>query len=179
MARNIEIKARITNPEAVRKKAAELSGLSPDIIKQEDTFFHSVRGRLKLREMPSARAELIYYERPDRNGPKLSNYHIYETSDPECLKEILSASLGIRGRVCKERHLYIIGQTRVHLDNVLGLGHFLELEVVLKPDQPDVEGQMIAMDLMTKLGVQEHDLIEGAYIDLLAPGRGNVPPSDS
>jgi predicted adenylyl cyclase CyaB len=179
MARNIEIKARVTNPEAMRNRAAALSGTLPEIIMQEDTFFHSPRGRLKLRVLSSEPAQLISYDRPGLNGPKLSNYHIYETSDPEILKTILSISLGIRGLVRKERHLYRIGQTRIHLDDVTGLGHFLELEVVLRPDQSEADGEIIARDLMAKLNIREQDLIEGAYIDLLESGPGNIPARDS
>jgi predicted adenylyl cyclase CyaB len=179
MARNIEIKARVPNPEIMREKAAALSDSPPEMIQQEDTFFHSPRGRLKLRVLPSEPAQLISYDRPGLNGPKLSNYHIYETSDPEILKTILSISLGIRGLVRKERHLYRIGQTRIHLDDVTGLGHFLELEVVLRPDQSEADGEIIARDLMAKLNIREQDLIEGAYIDLLESGPGNIPARDS
>jgi predicted adenylyl cyclase CyaB len=67
----------------------------------------------------------------------------------------------------KKRTLYLAGQTRIHLDEVEGLGNFMELEVVLRPDQSDAEGQAIANDLMKRLGVQEQDLIEGAYMDIL------------
>jgi predicted adenylyl cyclase CyaB len=110
---------------------------------------------------------LIYYDRPDQQGPKRSNYHVFETNDPDSLKTTLSMALGIRGVVRKERLLYLVGQTRVHLDCVSGLGNFVELEVVLRPDQSDDEGQRIAGDLMVKLDICEEDLIEGAYIDLL------------
>ncbi|MEW6405591.1 MAG: class IV adenylate cyclase, partial [Chloroflexota bacterium] len=72
-----------------------------------------------------------------------------------------------RGVVKKTRYLYMVGQTRVHLDDVEGLGQFLELEVVMRDGQPDAEGQAIAADLMKKLGVPESDLLEGAYMDLL------------
>jgi len=61
-----------------------------------------------------------------------------------------------------------VGQTRVHCDEVDGLGHFMELEVVMKENQSAVEGEEIAKDLMSKLGIEETDLIEGAYIDLLS-----------
>ncbi len=73
-----------------------------------------------------------------------------------------------RGVVRKERLLYMVGQTRVHLDSVEGLGHFVELEVVLRPGQSDDEGQAIARDLMARLGIREADLLETAYMDMLA-----------
>lgn len=38
----------------------------------------------------------------------------------------------------------------------------------MKENQSAMEGEKIAKDLMSKLGVEEADLIEGAYIDLLS-----------
>ena len=61
----------------------------------------------------------------------------------------------------------MIGQTRVHCDEVEGLGDFMELEVVLDDNQTTQEGQAIAEDLMTKLGIDKSKLISGAYMDLL------------
>ena len=55
-----------------------------------------------------------------------------------------------------------------------GLGKFMELEVVLRPDQSDEEGQAIALDLMSKLGVEETDLLEGAYMDLMENDEKNA-----
>ena len=112
---------------------------------------------------------LIYYERENCSGPKPSNYFISETPDPNSLKIILSSVLGIRGIVRKQRFLYIIGNTRIHLDEVEGLGTFLELEVVLSGGDSLEQGQTIAAELMTTLGIQNTDLREGAYIDLLEP----------
>jgi len=75
--------------------------------------------------------------------------------------------LGVRGVVVKTRHLYLAGQTRIHLDEVAGLGSYMELEVVLRPGQSDAEGQAVAEALMASLGIQPGDLLEGAYMDLL------------
>jgi predicted adenylyl cyclase CyaB len=73
----------------------------------------------------------------------------------------------VRGVVKKIRYLYMVGKTRIHLDDVEGLGHFMELEVVMGEAQSDAEGQAIAKDLMRKLGVREDALLEGAYMDLI------------
>jgi predicted adenylyl cyclase CyaB len=167
MPANIEIKARTEKSDELRKRLSVLSGAPPEILLQEDTFFHSPNGRLKLRVLQSGPAQLIQYDRPDQQGPKRSSYHIFETNDPERLKAVLSRALGARGVVRKERLLYIVGQTRVHLDNVSGLGSFVELEVVLRQGQSDAEGQMVARDLMAILDICEEDLLDCAYIDLL------------
>jgi predicted adenylyl cyclase CyaB len=166
MPANIEIKARLRDFAETRRRAEALSGGPAQVIEQEDTFFRSPRGRLKLRVLAD-RAQLIFYERPDTNGPKRSDYHVFETADPENLKIALALALGVRGVVRKTRRLYLVGQTRVHLDEVEGLGHFLELEVVMRPGQPDEEGQELAEDLMSRLGVAAADLLEGAYMDLM------------
>ena len=167
MPTNIEIKARARDFNAIRSRAKALSEDREQVIQQVDTFFNSEKGHLKLRELGRERAQLIYYERPDQGGPKRSDYHIFETGDPDNLRTTLSLALGTRGVVRKTRYLYLAGQTRIHLDDVIGLGQFIELEVVLRPDQSDAEGQTIALDLMSKLGVDKSDLLEGAYMDLI------------
>jgi predicted adenylyl cyclase CyaB len=164
---NIEIKARTRNFAELKSRAEKLSDTSVQVISQEDIFFYVERGRLKLRILAPDQAQLIYYTRPDQEGPKRSDYHLSHSSDPEGLKRVLELAYGIRGVVRKTRYLYLVGQTRVHLDDVEGLGQFMELEVVLEEGQSDAEGQKTAEDLMSALGVEGGDLIDGAYIDLL------------
>ena len=167
MPANIEIKARVRDMAGLRARAEALSDTPVQVIPQEDTFFHTHKGRLKLRRLQPDQAQLVYYERPDQDGPKRSNYHIYATSNPQGLLITLTQALGVRGVVRKTRYLYLYGQTRIHLDDVEDLGQFMELEVVLREGQSDAEGQCIAEELMVRLGVQKEDLLEGAYMDLL------------
>jgi len=167
MPANIEIKAYAREFDEIRSRAKELSDTPVDVIPQEDIFFNVPQGRLKLRILAADNAQLIYYTRPDQEGPKRSDYHIAYTSDPDNLKSVLELAYGIRGAVKKTRYLYLVGQTRVHLDDVEGLGHFMELEVVMRDGQSDAEGQEIAEGLMTSLGVERSDLIDGAYMDML------------
>jgi len=167
MARNIEIKARVHDFYEIRCRAEALSDSPCEVIPQEDTFFNVEKGRLKLRILAPDHAQLIYYNRPNQNGPKRSEYFITPTSDPAGLKNVLAQAYGVRGVIKKTRYLYLVEQTRLHLDEVEGLGHFLELEVVLRPEQSDVEGQTIAEELMQKLSIQASDLLPGAYLDLV------------
>ena len=167
MPSNIEIKAYARDFEEIHRRAKVLSDTPVEAIPQEDIFFNTEKGRLKLRLLAPDRGQLIYYTRPDQEGPKRSEYHIYETSNPENLRQVLELAYGIRGRVKKTRYLYLVGQTRVHLDDVEGLGRFMELEVVMAPGQSDAHAQALAEELMSRLGVERGDWLEGAYMDLL------------
>lgn len=168
MARNIEIKAYIPSVEAIASKAAAIADKGPIEIIQDDTFFRCESGRLKLRAFSEEEGELIFYRRADQQGPKESFYLRSPTPVPDTLRESLSLAYGETGRVRKHRTLFLVGRTRVHLDRVENLGHFLELEVVLEEGEPAEIGVREAHTLMEKLGVEPSQLIEGAYVDLLA-----------
>lgn len=190
MPTNIEIKARLRDLEAVRKRAAALADGPARVLRQDDTFFPAASGRLKLRALSedgagapapgapagvgSVRGELIHYERPDAAGPKASRYAIARTDDPDGLRAVLSAALGEAGRVRKTRTLFLAGRTRIHLDEVEGLGSYLELEVVLSDGDAPEDGEREARQLMNRLGVTPDDLVEGAYVDLLRASRRPV-----
>ena len=169
MPKNVEIKARLRNPDRARQIARRLSGHDPEAIDQHDVFFASRTGRLKLRIFPDRTGELIEYHRPDTVAIRTSSYRLAKTSDALALRDILT-NMGatVTGEVRKRRLLYMIGQTRVHVDRVEDLGDFLELEVVLRDDQPESDGSTIARELMDTFAVQHDDLVTVAYVDLIA-----------
>ena len=111
--------------------------------------------------------ELILYRRPNAPGPRQSDYSIHPTKSPASLRTLLTAAFGLGKVVVKTRLLYLVGKTRIHLDSVVGLGSFLELEVVLTPDQSPEEGRRVAYELMSALEIDQADLIDCAYADLL------------
>ncbi len=167
MAKNIEIKAKVEDLEKLRKRVERICDGVGEEIGQEDIFFRNSLGRFKLRILASDLGQLIFYQRSDLAGPKLSNYLIYDTADPEGLREVISQAAGVRGTVRKRRWLYWFSRTRIHLDLVEDLGSFMELEVVLQPGESREEGMGAAAELMDLLAIDPDDLIEGAYIDLL------------
>jgi adenylate cyclase len=168
MARNVEIKARVGEPAQLLARVRALAERGPVEIRQDDTFYPCASGRLKLRILADDEGQLIHYHRPDATAPKESRYTIVATAAPHALRETLAQALGTRGRVRKKRTLFLVGPTRIHLDDVEGLGHFMELEVVLDENQTTAEGIAIARDLMRQLGIGDDQLVDRAYVDLLA-----------
>lgn len=167
-SRNVEIKARLARREEVESLARALADQGPFDLSQDDTFFACAAGRLKLRELSPARGELIFYRRSDTPGPKLCEYTIVPAPAPALLRAALGESLGVIGRVRKMRRLYLAGATRIHLDEVEGLGSYLEIEVVLEDTQSASEGEATAERLLGELGIARADLVSGAYVDLLS-----------
>ena len=166
MARNIEVKARVTDLAEVESRARLVATDGPIDIAQDDTFFACSEGRLKLRQFADGRGELIHYFRENDADPKVSDYLISPTESPDVLRESLSRALGIVGRVRKHRRLYLVDRTRVHLDTVEGLGHFVELEVVLAEGESLEAGTLVATKIMSTLGIGRSQLVEGAYVDM-------------
>jgi predicted adenylyl cyclase CyaB len=167
MPSNIEIKVVLRDRQSVEAIAARLSAAGTEQIHQEDYFFRCEGARLKLRILSPERGELIRYERANVADSRCSRYLIARTPDPEVLLDILDKTLVRIGEVRKDRTLYVIGQTRVHLDRVAGLGDFLELEVVLRTEQSEAEGKKIADELLSTFNIDAKDFVAEAYIDLL------------
>lgn len=167
IGRNVEIKARVNDFDRVQSLVAKIADSGPIDILQEDTFFNCRKGRLKIRKFSDSDGELIYYDRENSSEPTECTYTIVKISEPDAVSKVLGESLGVRGVVQKRRTLFTTGQTRIHLDDVEGLGKFIELEVVLSPEQSMSEGRSITISLMEKLGISEADLIDCAYIDMI------------
>ncbi len=174
---NVEIKATVSDMVRIKERVEKCADTGPEVLEQTDIFFTVQEGRLKLREVPDRKAQLIAYKRASCAGPKACEYHIHETDTPEQLTKTLGLVPGIRGVVKKRRLLYFVGRTRIHLDQVEGLGDFVELEVVLQEHESREQGMKVARDIMKNIGIREEDLVECAYIDLIDRqllGQGNL-----
>jgi predicted adenylyl cyclase CyaB len=132
-----------------------------------DTYFEVPRGRLKLREEPDAAAHLIAYERPDLAAQKESRYRLIEVPEPAQLKEALAVVLGIKVVVSKDRRLFVLGDVRIHLDNVANLGDFIEFEGVAANGGDPIAFAEVLEDLRRSFGIRDADLLRESYSDLL------------
>jgi predicted adenylyl cyclase CyaB len=165
--RNLELKAVDLDPRWTRAAVAALGARQVGVLRQRDTYFHAVTGRLKLREEPPRPAELIAYARPDRREARVSRYHLVAVADHVALAEALADVLGVRVVVDKERELWRWREVRIHLDAVAGLGHFVELEAVLGPgDDPGARAAAVA-ELRQALRLDDDRLVPEGYAELL------------
>ena len=163
--RNLELKARCADLASARQAVEQLSARDGGTEIQIDTYFHVAHGRLKLREIEGQAAFLIAYDRPDQDAARLSAYHLVPVPDAAGLKAALTAALGVRCQVRKRRQIYFWHNVRVHLDEVDGLGSFVELEAVLSFDEDERIAQAHLEELCRVLGIAPADPVAGSYGD--------------
>jgi adenylate cyclase class IV len=164
---NLELKARDRDAGRSRRVCEEIGAADEGTRSQRDTYFAVPRGRLKLREQsPSPGAQLIAYERADDRGTKESIYRIVAVPDAAELKAALAATLGIRVEVRKERRLFLWQGVRIHLDEVEGLGSFIEFEGVATADTGTDAFESLLSDLRRHFGIADADLLALSYSDL-------------
>ncbi len=178
MATNLEFKARCQSLDSFYPRLADLNATHRETVHQIDTYFHvtgakdsptpeACEPRLKLREIDEAtEAWLIYYERPNRDESRYSQYQLCEISDPGTLKNLLTAALGVKTIVKKQRELWMFNNTRIHLDTVADLGQFVELETVF---QGQTEAEAINEHQHVKATFHLHttDPVAVSYSDLV------------
>jgi homotetrameric cytidine deaminase len=172
MARwNVELKARDRDPDGTAARCVALGAEDRGVLSQRDTYFAPLRGRLKLREQGEAGAELIAYRRRDGHEPEASAYVRAPAGAPEALRESLDAALGTTVVVVKRRRLFVWEGVRIHLDEVEGLGAFVELEALVEPDGGDLGGahEKVAR-LRSELAIEDEALVAVGYADLLMDG---------
>ncbi|MGH2588150.1 MAG: class IV adenylate cyclase [Dehalococcoidia bacterium] len=161
---NLEFKTRLDDPAKTAAVLTALRATDAGLLVQRDTYFRVADGRLKLREMPD-HAELIAYNRDERDGAMLSHYTVTPVADPAALRAELAARHGIRGVVEKTRGLWLYRNARIHLDHIAGLGSFLEIEVVEPRTLED--GRARLEELLTALRLHHAEPLRMSYVDLV------------
>jgi homotetrameric cytidine deaminase len=165
--RNIEVKARDADPGRTLELALALGAEDRGEISQRDTYFARARGRLKLREQEPGETELIQYRRDDADEARTSHYRRVAAGAAGGLREALHEAYGTLVVVEKHRRLLAWEEVRIHLDEVGGLGRFVELEAVAPADS-DLTGEHEKVArLREELRIEDGALVAASYSDLL------------
>lgn len=164
---NIEIKAECSDHERIRNILVSRNADFKGVDHQIDTYFKVQHGRLKLREGNIENA-LIYYKREEKKGPKEAKVTLFPVTSDSPLKEVLKKSLDVLIIVDKLRGIYFIDNVKFHLDEVLNLGKFIEIEAI------DLDGNIGKEKLLEQCNdyldlfkIPKDNLISGSYSDLL------------
>jgi predicted adenylyl cyclase CyaB len=176
LMRNLEAKFPLRDHARARASAEAIGYTERAVLRQRDTFFRVEHGKLKLREgAEEAPGALIYYGRESSGELQLSRYEIVLVSDPAAMRTMLAAALGILAEVRKERVLLMRANVRLHLDRVVDLGDFGEIEAVIA-EGDDPESSRAAVDeLLAALGIGFGDLIGVSYFELMTDsGRKRI-----
>jgi adenylate cyclase class IV len=170
---NVETKARCEDLEALAERARAAGGRYEGRLDQVDTYFAVEDGRLKLREQArhapdggvETTAELIGYRRPDQRAARISEYTRVPVADGGVTRAELGARHGVRGTVVKRRQLWLLDATRIHLDDVDGLGSFVELETVFE-GETEPAARVEHERVLGLLGIRPESAIPDSYVDL-------------
>jgi len=184
----VELKASLTDRAAddVPARIPALGFVPEDVVRETDIYFNGIERdfrrtdeALRLRSvqfLPDGRREsLLTYK-----GPKLdriSNTRTeYETavSDGETAKKLLEA-LGCRefAAVEKIRRTYRLEDVKLCLDEVAGLGSFLELEILAGSEDCRAAAVDRLLALLDGLGISRDSLSRRSYLELLAEKQEN------
>jgi predicted adenylyl cyclase CyaB len=165
---NVEIKAKCFHPEKVEAFLISAGARFQGVDHQTDIYFNCPNGRLKLRT-GNIENNLIFYNRPDEPGPKQSHFQLMPVADAAALQQLLTDALSIKVKVVKTRRIYFLGNIKVHLDELEGLGNFVEIEAGNLTDTAKTVEELHTQcnDLMHNFGIEEHDLIDKSYSDML------------
>ncbi len=163
---NVEIKAKLKNPERIRKILKDIGADFKGEDHQVDTYFRCPMGRLKLRKGNLENA-LIYYQRDNIFGPRESEVTLEKLTPENNLRDVLKRAFGILTEVDKRREIYFVDNVKIHIDQVLNLGTFLEIEAI---DTTGLVGRAILQGQCEKFielfGVEKDDLIGQSYSDM-------------
>lgn len=167
---NSELKATDPDGAATAARVSALGATDQGVLVQRDTYFGARHGRLKLREQDGARAELIAYRRGDALQATKSDYLLVPAPHPAALSQALDRSLGTVVVVSKHRRLFLWENVRIHLDDVEGLGAFIEIEIV----EPDERAPAQMARLRDVLGIEDSALVAAGYSDLMLDGAQSL-----
>jgi adenylate cyclase class IV len=174
---NLELKVQCTpdDLDRLRQRLDSLTCAPVARLHQVDTYVRVDRGRLKLREFRQAtspnvveRAELIAYDRATEEGSRWSAYRVVPIPGAAA-PDLLAALLLTHDRLAtveKIRDVGLVGQTRVHLDHVTGLGAFVELETVMTTQGEDA-AQAEHRQVIALFGMDRFPVVAGSYSDLV------------
>lgn len=184
MLLEVELKARVAQPEALKLSLARL-GVFHEAFHKQDVYFRSVAGQSFRLRLENGQPIVTHKIKLIRDAMEVSQENEFFVSDPQAFQRMMEA-LGFSAYITKEKlgEAWEAAGIKVDFSLVTGLGHFVELELLLPLDssEPDIQAaQARLLTLLRALGLSEADLEPTPYTVLLGRLNGAkdiaAPPS--
>ncbi len=164
MPQNLEIKIKLNSHDEIISKLKNLNAEFITTLNQKDVYYNLENSLLKLR-IQNHNTELISYNRAENGSTRWSNYEVLEIKG-ENAENFLEKIFKVEAVVEKKRDLWMFKDTRIHLDEVKGLGTFLELETLVLNGQEDAEKRFNF--LVKELNLDFENQIRTSYRNLIS-----------
>ena len=168
--RNLELKVKLNNNYMASEN---LSRFSEGLLNQEDIYYNCLEGRLKLRIEDDNKSYFIYYNRDNVSEAKVSTYYTYPIEDVEKFEKSVIKGLSEELVVKKLRKLYLYKNARIHIDDVLSLGKFLEIEILIRDENEEKESKQLMEEIIALCNIEKCQKIDCGYRELLLQKVGN------
>jgi predicted adenylyl cyclase CyaB len=160
---NLELKVKLKSFNQIKKLLSKINAEFVGVLKQTDIYYKNKEGLLKLR-IENGEQSIIKYLRDEKKQDRFSNYKVLRFSQGNAA-EFLKSIFKVEAVVNKKRYLYMYDNTRVHLDNVKGLGYFLELETLVVNGKADARKRY--NNIITLLSLDKYEELRKSYRDLI------------
>lgn len=171
---NVELKVELRDAELARSILKAIGAAAVAVLEQRDVYYRVQTGFLKQRESRvegvDDPVEIIRYERAKRAAPRISRFEIYD--EESAAERFGRLPMTPWVTVEKRRELYMLGAARVHLDEVHGLGRFVEIEVLVTPKQRVAAGHELIAKIRSALGPAIGEPVAPGYAELIAAETG-------
>jgi adenylate cyclase, class 2 len=167
MPLNLELKVKLSSHKEVKNLLKKIEADSIKTLNQKDIYYKIKNGLLKLR-IENGQQSIIKYLRNEKGKDRFSDFEVlhFSTGDAEkFFKELFK----IETTVEKKRKLYMYDNTRIHLDEVQGLGSYLELETLVINGKADAKKRF--KKIIGLLALNKYVEIRKSYRDLMLENK--------
>ena len=164
---NFEIKSRVPDCGKIQSLLEALGARFEGIDHQIDTYYRVDDGRLKLRQ-GNIENTLIFYKRENTAKARESEIIIERLEKKSNISKLLSRALSTKVVVDKKRNIFFIENVKFHIDEILGLGKFIEIEAISENDTySHQELKMQCQKYIDLFQLKRKDFMSLSYSDLV------------
>lgn len=172
-------KAELRDTQILRGALQALGAPTIVTVRQTDTHHDVASGRMIHRRGtvlspggPTAEPdEVIFYTRADRADPAICHFQVYSPEEARVRFGVLP--IPVRASVAKTRGVHLAGAVSVMVDEVDGLGAFVELAILVTPRQTLPRAHREIRSVRAALRPALGEPVSGSYADLVGDLAGD------